>query len=159
VGEGCIRETVSHWTGDKPCVTGRHTMIHILRGQRSSYQSYKCGLDQSRGPAITPASSLHRLVGACFLDGGDVLRLHALLTLGRLVGYLGTLLERSKPATCYRAVVHEEIIAPVVGLYEAVTLIAVEPLDRSLGHVPKPAFLSLGYPPPSFAAAIYQTRR
>ena len=78
------------------------------------------------------------------LDSGDVLRLHALLATSRLVGDLGALLKGLKPAACYRAVVHEEIIAPVVRGDEAVAFIAVEPLDRSLGHVPEPAFLSPG---------------
>jgi hypothetical protein len=47
--------------------------------------------------------------------------------------------------------VHEEVIASVVGGDKAVALLVAEPLDRSLGHVQEPAFLSLGYPPPSTA--------
>ena len=81
------------------------------------------------------------------LDRGDVLRLHALLATSCLVGDLGALLEGLKPAACYRAVVHEEIIAPVVGLDKAVALLVVEPLDCPLGHVPKPAFLFYGVTP------------
>jgi hypothetical protein len=78
------------------------------------------------------------------LDSGDVLRLYALLATSRLVGDLGAFFEGLKPAAYYRAVVHEEIIAPVVRGDEAVAFIAVEPLDRSLGHVLEPAFLSPG---------------
>jgi hypothetical protein len=40
--------------------------------------------------------------------------------------------------------VHEQVVSSVVGGDEAITLLVVEPLDRSLGHVPEPAFLSLG---------------
>src|SRR5918994_886364 len=75
------------------------------------------------------------------LDGGDVLGLHALVALGRLIGDLLALFEGPEPAACYPAIVHEEVFASVVGLDEAVALLAVEPLDRSLGHVPKLAFL------------------
>src|ERR687890_1389924 len=81
------------------------------------------------------------LRGCLLLNGGDVLRLHALLAAGRLVGDLGALLEGFEPAATYTAVVHEEVFASVVWLDEAVALLAVEPLDRSWGHVPKPAFL------------------
>jgi hypothetical protein len=41
--------------------------------------------------------------------------------------------EGLEPAACYPAVVHEEVFASVVGLYEAVALLVVEPLNRSLG--------------------------
>ena len=78
------------------------------------------------------------------LDGGNVLRLHALLALGRLVGDLGTFFEGLEPAACYPAVVNEEVFATLIWGDKAVALLVVEPLDRSLGHVPKPAFLSLG---------------
>jgi hypothetical protein len=75
------------------------------------------------------------------LDGDDVLRLHALSALGRLVGDLLALFEGLEPATTYTAVVYEEVVSTVVGGDEAVALLVVEPLDRSLGHVPEPAFL------------------
>src|SRR4051794_5697400 len=88
-----------------------------------------------------------------YLDGGNVLRLHALIAAGRLVGNLGTLFEGPEPTTGYPAVMHEEVIATLVGSDEAVALLVVEPLDRSLGYVLKPAFLFLGLitiemPPP-----------
>ena len=52
--------------------------------------------------------------------------------------------EGLEPAARYPAVVQEEVIASVVGGDKAVAFLVVEPLDRSLGHVQKPAFLSLG---------------
>src|SRR5918993_1434648 len=79
------------------------------------------------------------------LDGGDVVRLHALLALGSLVGDLGTLLKALEAVTCYTAVVNEEIITALVGGDEAVALIVVEPLYRSLGHIWSPPF-SVGAP-------------
>ena len=57
------------------------------------------------------------------------------------------LLEGLEPATTYTAVVHEEVFSSVIGLDKAVALLVIELLDRSLGHVPEPAFLSLEYPP------------
>src|SRR5215212_5103028 len=45
------------------------------------------------------------------LDGGDVVRLHALLALGSLVGDLGTLIEALEAVTRYTTVVHEEVLA------------------------------------------------
>ncbi len=78
------------------------------------------------------------------LDGGDVLGLHALSALGRLVGDLLAFFEGLEPAARYPAEVHEKVLASVVGHDEAVALVAVEPLDRSLGHVPEPAFHCFG---------------
>ena len=57
------------------------------------------------------------------------------------------------------AEVDEEVSGAVLRSDEAVALLVVEPLDRSLGHEPEPAFLSWGSPPPSTAAAIYQSGR
>src|SRR5215216_2076362 len=79
------------------------------------------------------------------LDGGDVVRLHALLALGSLVGDLGTLLKTLEAVTCYTAVVHEEILTALVGGDEAVAFIVVEPLHCSLGHIWSPPF-SVGAP-------------
>src|SRR5919112_2654162 len=70
-----------------------------------------------------------------WLDPRDVIRLHALLTLGRLVGYLGALVEGLVAVTRYTAVVHEEVLATLVRSDKAVALIIVEPLYRSLGHI------------------------
>ena len=67
---------------------------------------------------------------AACLDGGDVLRLHALLALGRFVGDLSAFLEGLEPAACYPAVVDEEVFGSVVGGDEAVALLVVELLDR-----------------------------
>jgi hypothetical protein len=91
---------------------------------------------------MVPALLLWPLVP--LLDRADVPRLHALLTAGRLVGDLGTLIERFEAVATYTAVMYEEVVASVVGLDEAVALLVVEPLDRSAGHVLEPTFLSLG---------------
>src|SRR5215210_1802309 len=79
-----------------------------------------------------------------FLDGGDVLRLHPLPALGRLVGDLGALFEGLEPVARYAAVVHEEILTPIIRGDEPVPLVVVEPLNRSLGHVLEPLFLVPG---------------
>ncbi len=62
------------------------------------------------------------------LELGDVSRLHALLTLGRLVGDLGTLFKGLEPFTLYTREVHEEVLTPIVWGDEAVALILAEPL-------------------------------
>src|SRR5215208_5021959 len=72
------------------------------------------------------------------LGRGDVIRLHALLALGRLVSYLGTLLEGLESRTRNTAVVNEEILTALVWGNEPVTLIVAEPLYRSLGHIWSP---------------------
>src|SRR5215207_10916267 len=78
------------------------------------------------------------------LDSGDVIRLHALLALGSLIGDLGALIEALEAVAGYTRVVHEEIITALVGGDEAVALLVVEPLYRSLGHIWSPPFVSLG---------------
>jgi hypothetical protein len=80
------------------------------------------------------------------LDLTDVARLHALLTTVRLIGDLVAFFEGLEPTSCYRAVVHEEVIASLIRLDEAVALLAVEPLDRSLGHEPEARLSFLGPP-------------
>jgi hypothetical protein len=76
----------------------------------------------------------------------NVLRLHALLpALGRLVGDLLALVEGLVPLARYPTVVHEDVFTPVVRGDETVALLIVEPFDRSLGHVLKLIFLSLGF--------------
>src|SRR5215212_727410 len=69
------------------------------------------------------------------LDSGDVIPLHALLALGRLVGDLGALVEALEAVAGYTRMVDEEVLATLVGGDEAVAFIVVEPLYRSLGHV------------------------
>src|SRR5829696_2917200 len=78
------------------------------------------------------------------LDGRDVLRLHPLLALRRLVGDLRALLQGPEPVAGYPGVVHEEVLATLVRGDKAVALLVVEPLHRSLGHILKPAFLFSG---------------
>ena len=73
--------------------------------------------------------------GVPVLDGGDVLRLHSLLTLLGLVGDLGALLEGLEPTAGYPGIVYEEVFAALVRGDKAVAFIGVEPLDCSLGHV------------------------
>src|SRR5215211_1115618 len=76
------------------------------------------------------------------LDGGDVIRLHALLALSSLVGDLGTLVEALVAVAGYTRMVHEEILATLVRSDEAVALLVIEPLYRSLGHFWNPPFFS-----------------
>src|SRR3712207_1339865 len=81
------------------------------------------------------------------LDPGDVLRLHALPALGRLVGDLLALLEGLEAGALYAVVVHEEVRASVVRGDKAVALLVAEPLHRSLGHFWDPPFVSWGPAP------------
>src|SRR5215204_3513588 len=115
----------------------------------------KSGAPYSPGPLAIYAA-IDRQPG--WLDPRDVIRLHALLTLGRLVGDLGTLVEGLVAITRYTAVVHEEILATLVGGDEAVALIIVEPLYRSLGHIWSPPF-SLGAPPQQKSRSSRRGRR
>src|SRR5215204_4553953 len=66
----------------------------------------------------------------------DIYRLQTLPALGHLVGYLLALFKGLKSAACYPRVVHEHVFATIVWRDEAKALLVVEPLDRSLGHVP-----------------------
>src|ERR687897_1508724 len=88
-----------------------------------------------------------------WLDGGDVIRLHAFLALSSLVRDLGALIEALEAVTRYARVVNEEVLATLVGGDEAVALIVVEPLYRSLGHVWNPPF-SVGAPLQQKAAPL-----
>ena len=66
---------------------------------------------------------------------GNVHGLHPFPTLGQFVGYLFTFIEGLEPAACYAGVVHEEVLASIIRGDKTETLLAIEPLDRSLGHV------------------------
>src|SRR5215207_7092828 len=81
-----------------------------------------------------------------FLDGSNVLRLHAFAPLGRLVRDLGALVEGLEALSRYPRVVHEELLAPIVRGDEAVALLVTEPLNCSLGHMLEPAFRIPGPP-------------
>src|SRR5215216_4566762 len=80
------------------------------------------------------------------LSVSDVLCLHPLPALGRLVGHLGALFERLEPFARYACVVNEEILAPIIRGDKAVALLVAEPLNRSLGHIPEPTFHVPGLP-------------
>src|SRR5215211_6094342 len=67
----------------------------------------------------------------------DIYRLQTFPALGHLVGYLLALFEGLKSAACYPRVVHEHVFATILWSDEAKALLVVEPLDRSLGHVPR----------------------
>ena len=67
----------------------------------------------------------------------DIYRLQTLPALGHLVGHLLALVEGPKSAACYARVVHEHLFATIFWGDEAKALLVVEPLDRSLGYVPK----------------------
>jgi hypothetical protein len=73
------------------------------------------------------------------LGPGEVLSLHALPMLGRLVGDLLTFLEGPELSALHGGVADEDVPAPVAGGDEAVALLLVEPLNRSFGHMLEPA--------------------
>src|SRR5215213_7996904 len=74
----------------------------------------------------------------------NVLCLHAPPALHRLVSYLLAFFEGLKATASYARVVHEEVFTSIIRRNKAIAFVAVEPLDRSLGHVLKLVFLSLG---------------
>src|SRR5215212_52550 len=101
-------------------------------------------LAKAGAPAIagTPAPC-----NVCALLGlRDALGLHTLLALGRLVGDFGAFLQGLEAGSLYTRVVHEEILTPLVRGDKAVAFLVAEPLNRSLGHIHEPAFLSSGLP-------------
>src|SRR5215218_8388839 len=76
----------------------------------------------------------------------NVLCLHAPSALDRLVSYLLALFEGLEATSAgYACMVHEEVFASIIRCNKAIAFVAVEPFNRSLGHVPKLIFLSLGY--------------
>src|ERR671912_2625607 len=93
--------------------------------------------DKDRGGYPGPGA-FRSLAGS--LRGGDAVRLHSLTPLGRLVRYLGALVEGLETLTCYARVVHEEVLTSVVGGDEAIALLVAEPLHCSLGHILEPTF-------------------
>src|SRR5215204_370210 len=75
----------------------------------------------------------------------NVLCLHASSALDRLVSYLLAFFEGLEATSAgYARMVHEEVFASIIRRNKAIAFVAVEPLDRSLGHVLKLIFLSLG---------------
>src|SRR5215208_4231068 len=74
----------------------------------------------------------------------NVLCLHAPSALDRLVSYLLAFFEGLEATACYARVVHEEVFASIIRCNKAIAFVAVEPFNRSLGHVPKLIFLSSG---------------
>src|SRR5215207_10564470 len=75
----------------------------------------------------------------------NVLCLHAPPALDRLVSYLLAFFEGLEATSAgYACMVHEEVFASIIRRNKAIAFVAVEPLDRSLGHVLKLIFLSLG---------------
>src|SRR5215207_10243392 len=87
------------------------------------------------------------------LDGGDVVRFHTPTPLSSLVGDLGALVEALEAAAGYARMLHEDVLATLVGGDEAVAFIVVEPLYRSLGHLWSPPFFT-GAPPQQKAAPL-----
>src|SRR5829696_351558 len=74
----------------------------------------------------------------------NVLCLHAFSALDRLVSYLLAFFEGLEATASYARVVHEEVFASIIRRNKAIAFVAVEPFNRSLGHVLKLIFLSLG---------------
>src|SRR3712207_6826292 len=91
------------------------------------------------------------------LGGSYVLRLHALASLGRLVGDLGALVEGLEALAGDAGVVHEEVLTPVVRGDKAVALLVAEPLHCSLGHNSAPTFRVCG-PTPNKKATLGSAR-
>src|ERR687890_95638 len=92
-------------------------------------------VNKREGPRLLRPGPHAAAWGARALDGGDVLRLHALPALRRLVGDLLAFFKRLESAATYPAVVHEEVFATLIRGDKAVALLVVEPLHRSLGHM------------------------
>src|SRR5215210_6728519 len=86
----------------------------------------------------------------------NVLCLHAPSALDRFVSHLLAFFEGLEATTSYARVVHEEVFTSIIRRNKAIAFVAAKPLDRSLGHVLKLIFLSLGYlttkRPPLFLA-------
>src|SRR5829696_4973030 len=74
----------------------------------------------------------------------NVLCLHASSALDCLVSNLLAFFEGLEATADYARMVHEEVFASIIRRNKAIAFVAVEPLDRSLGHVLKLIFLSLG---------------
>src|SRR5215210_1571226 len=75
----------------------------------------------------------------------NVLCLHASSALDRLVSHLLAFFKGLEATAGYARVVHEEVFASIIRCNKAIAFVAVKPLDRSLGHVLKLVFLSLGF--------------
>ena len=90
------------------------------------------------------ASPRHLRGLLCF---GDVLGLQALPALGYLVGDLLTLFEGPEPGALYAGVVHEDVLAAVVGGDEAVALLLAEPANRPWAICWSPPFIPTGSAP------------
>src|ERR671921_323920 len=122
----------------------------FARNHTIPHKSYRCFylLQRARTPWDPGPLATYAVAGRFpdRLDGGDVVRLHALLALGSLVGDLGALIEALEAVTRYARVVHEEVLATLVRGDEPVAFIVVEPLYRSLGHTWSPPFFT-GAPP------------
>src|SRR5918993_4988421 len=101
-------------------------------------------VNKREGPRLLRPGPHAAAWGARALDGGDVPRLHPLLALRRLVGDLLAFFKRLESAATYSAVMYEEVFATLIRGDEAVALVLVEPLDRSLRHILKPPFLVPG---------------
>src|SRR5688500_6514224 len=91
----------------------------------------------------SPSSSIFSSFSAMMvsvLNGDDVERLGALLTLPRLELDLGALGEGLEALAADAGVVDEEILTPVLRCDEAVALRIVEPLDCSCCHRNTPPY-------------------
>jgi len=75
-------------------------------------------------------------VGLYLLDPLNLVCLLAPPAAGRLVAHPLPFLEATKPRVLYAGVVHEDLLAALVGLYEAVALLLGKPLHRSLAMMP-----------------------
>src|SRR5215211_3047582 len=110
----------------------------VSSGNNPMDEARSGGPGARRLPALATCATIYRYPGQ--LELGDVVRLHALTSLRRFVRHLGAFLEALEALSRDAVVVHEEILAALVGGDEPVTLIVAEPLNRSLGHIWSPPF-------------------
>src|SRR5215204_7466448 len=129
--------------------TDIHSLRHLL--SRSSAHPW---VSSTLGPRPAPHPVCGYRSAASLLDLGDVLHLHArhTLSLSHLVGYSEvtlsgysvTVLESPVLAVCYVRGAHKQVYSANIRGDKPVACLGVEPLEDSLGHMPKPTFPSLG---------------
>src|SRR5215210_4899133 len=97
-------------------------------------QNPACELRRIPIPRTRMNIGVAHTVGLYLLDPLNLVCLLAPPAAGRLVAHPLPLLEATKPHALYAGVVHEDLLAALVGLYEAVAFLFGKPLHRSPGH-------------------------
>src|SRR5215212_525961 len=132
---GCAGGTLNHAGRDLRTGFPNHRLVKLLgvevfhedEGGRLQLQGHRQG-PRFRAP---PATGFRNVLG-----------LHPPPASDRFVAHFLAFIEGFEPAARYARVVYEEVFAPVIRGDEAEALLAVEPLDRPLGHLPSPPFCS-----------------